>query len=130
MEKRLETRGPKDCSLGNLISNNSFKDFVAGDRVNNKSSNSYELALMGILECQWGYQFLDGIFDETHEVSGVMEYWMGFWETKWGCSGVGQKPIGLPEKSMGFTFNGAVRGGSQMVLIWKLYLGVFSVEKI
>ena len=22
---------------------------------------------MGIFECQWGYQFLDGVFDETHK---------------------------------------------------------------
>ena len=50
--KKAKTRGPKDCSSCNLISNNSFKNFIAGERVNNKSSNSYELALMGILECQ------------------------------------------------------------------------------
>ena len=29
--------------------------------------NGYEFTLMGILECQWGCQFLDGVFDETHE---------------------------------------------------------------
>ena len=62
-----ENKRPKDCSLCNLISNNSFKDFVAGERVNNKFNNSYELTLMGILECQWGYQFLDGVFYETCE---------------------------------------------------------------
>ena len=61
-ETRLETRGPKDCNLCNLTSNNSLKNFVK-----NKSSDSYELVLMGILERQWGYQFLDGVFDETHE---------------------------------------------------------------
>ena len=33
---------------------------------------------------------------------------MGFWESEWGFNGVGQKPVGLPEKSMRFTFNGAV----------------------
>ena len=79
MEKMSETRGPKDCSLCNLISNNSFKNFVAGERVNNKASNSYELALMGILECQWCYQFLDGALMKVMKLSGVMEYWMAFW---------------------------------------------------
>ena len=67
MEKRLETRGPKDFSLCNLIFNNLFEDFAADESVDNKSSNSYELALMRILECQWGYQFLDVVFDKTHE---------------------------------------------------------------
>ena len=63
-----------------LICNNSFKNSVAGERVNNKFRNGYELDLMGILECKWGYQFLDGVFDETHEaqwghgiLDGVLE---------------------------------------------------------
>ena len=67
MEKRLEKRCLKDSSFCNLISNNSFKNFVGSERINNKSSNSYELALTRILECQRGYQFLDGVFDEAHE---------------------------------------------------------------
>ena len=41
-----------------------------------------------------------------------MKYWMGFWKTEWGCSGVGEKPMGLPEKPVGFTFNGTVTEGS------------------
>ena len=46
------------------------------------------------------------------ELSGVMEYSMGFWKTKYGYSRVGEKSMGLLEKSLGFTFNGAITGGS------------------
>ena len=66
---------------------------------------------MGILKCQWGYQFLDGVLMKLMKLSGVIEYWMGFEAPEWGCSGVGQKPMGLPEKSMGLTLNGAVTRG-------------------
>ena len=44
---------------------------------------------------------------------GLIKCRMGFWETEWAFSGVGQKPVGFPEKSMGFTFNGAVTGGGK-----------------
>ena len=67
MKKKLETRDAKDCRLCNLICDNSFKNFVACERVNQKFKNAYEVTLMEILECQWGYQLLDEIFDEIHE---------------------------------------------------------------
>ena len=39
------------------------------------------------------------------KLSGVREYWMGFWKTEWGCNGVGEEEsMGLPEKSMGSIF--------------------------
>ena len=36
---------------------------------------------------------------------------MGFRKTEWGCNEVDEKSMGLPEKSVGSTFNGAVTGG-------------------
>ena len=41
---------------------------------------------MGILECQWGYQFLDVVFDETHETQwgyGTLDGVLGL---QWGWS--------------------------------------------
>ena len=35
----------------------------------------------------------------------------GALETEWSCSGVGEKSMGLPERSVGFTFNGTGTGG-------------------
>ena len=63
---------------------------------------------MAFSERQWIYQFSDGVLIK---LSGVMECLMGFWEAEWGCNGIGEKPVGLPKKSMGFSFNGAVTGG-------------------
>ena len=60
-----------------------------------------------------------GLLMKFMKLSGVMEHWMGFWETEWGWNGVGQKRMGLPEKSMGFTFYGAVTGGRYPIL-WVL----------
>ena len=48
-----------------------------------------------IKKTQWGYEIFDGVF-----------------ETEWGCSGVGEKSVGLPHKSFGFTFNGLLQGGT------------------
>ena len=36
---------------------------------------------------------------------------MGFWKIDRGCSGVGEESMGLPERSMGLTFHGAITGG-------------------
>ena len=95
MDERLETRGPKDCSLCNLICNNSFKNFVASKRVNKKVRNGCELTVTEILECQWVTNYLMGFLTKLVKLSRVMEYWTGFWNTKWGCNGVGEKPVGL-----------------------------------
>ena len=37
---------------------------------------------------------------------------MGSWKTEWGCNRVGKESMGLPEKSLGSTFNGVVTGDS------------------
>ena len=57
---------------------------------------------MGILECQWGYQFLDGFFYETPWGYGILDG---------GFGKLSRVAMGLPEKSVGFTFNGTVTGG-------------------
>ena len=60
---------------------------------------------MGFLKCKFSYGFL-------MKFSGVMEYWMEVLKTERGCNGVGEKTVGFPETSLGFTFNGAVTVGS------------------
>ena len=40
-----------------------------------------------------------------------MKYSMGFLKNEWGCTGVGERSVGLPQRSLGFTFNGAVTAG-------------------
>ena len=76
-----------------LICNTSVKNFVAGVR---KESviNSRFFPLMGFLKCQWGYQF----------PNGILISFSGVWNIEWGSgklSGVGEKSVGLPEKSVG-----------------------------
>ena len=46
-----------------------------------------------------------------------MKYSMGLLKTEWGCSGAGEKSVGLLKNSLWFPFNGAVTGGSQNVKI-------------
>ena len=56
----------------------------------------------------------------------VIKYLMEFFKITWGCSVVGVKSVGLPLKSLRFTFNGAVTGCSFRGLkkkCWALFHG-------
>ena len=60
------------------------------------------------------------------KLSGAMKYLMGFLKIKWGYSGVDENQWGLPLKSLGFTFNGAVTGCRRDVLSFILFLQFFA----
>ena len=76
-----------------------------------------------------GHQFPNGFL---LKLSRVREYRMGFWKTEWGYNRVCKESMGLPEKSVGSTFNGAVTGGSEICgeVLWNNALIVSNGETL
>ena len=52
------------------------------------------------------------ILEFSIKLSGFMKDWIRFLKIRSDCSGVGEKSVELPRKSLGFAFNTAATRGS------------------
>ena len=89
--------------LMHLIHNSFMKHVVIGVR----KESTRKFTLIGFLKCQWHCQCPDRVFGKTQWGYEISDFFLNL-------SGIAVtlvKSLELPQKSVGFTFDGAVTGG-------------------